>query len=72
MTKNPPPAVAEWLVHLKAQGKSEATISTYRRALAHFATWSEQRYGRPFDPAAIIPGDVTDWNAYQQAVEKIQ
>jgi site-specific recombinase XerD len=72
MKKSPHPAVDEWLVYLKAQGKSNSTISNYRRALAHFATWSEQSYDEPFEPAAIIPRDVTDWKAYQQTVEKVK
>jgi hypothetical protein len=55
MQKSPHPGVDEWLVYLKAQGKTNSTISNYRRALVHFATWSEQSYGKPFDPAAIIP-----------------
>jgi hypothetical protein len=38
----------------------------------HFATWSEQSYGEPFHPAAIIPRDVADWKVYQQTVEKVK
>ncbi len=61
--------VAEWLVYLEEQGKSKSTIVNYRRALAHFIRWSEQSYGQTFDPAQIIPRDVTDWKTYQQTVE---
>jgi len=54
---------------LHRQGKSRHTLTGYRRALAHFIRWSEQSYGQHFDPAAIIPRDVADWQAFQQTVE---
>ncbi len=61
--------ISKWLTDLERQGKSKSTVASYRRALAHFSNWSEQTYGQPFDPAAIIPRDVTDWKARQQTVE---
>ena len=64
------PTVEAWLANLHRQGKSEHTIAAYARGLAHFARWSEQTYGEPFDPAHVIPRDVRDWLAYQQTVEK--
>jgi len=65
-----PTPVTAWLDYLKQKGKSQSTIDNYRRALSHFSHWSEQSYGQPFDPAAIIPRDVADWRAFQQGVEK--
>ncbi len=65
----PHPTINEWLAHLAQQGKSALTIATYRRGLTHFVHWSEQSYGQPFDPAAIIPRDVAEWKARQQTVE---
>ena len=64
------PTIAEWLATLEQKGKSQSTIANYRRALTHFARWSEQSYGEQFDPAAIIPRDVADWKSHQQTVEK--
>ncbi len=64
------PTVEAWLANLHRQGKSAHTIAAYQRSLAHFARWSEQTYGEPFDPARVIPRDVRDWLAYQQTVEK--
>ncbi len=62
--------VQDWLAELERRGKSQATITTYRQGLIHFIRWSEQSYGQPFDPAAIISRDVEDWKAFQQTVEK--
>lgn len=66
---NSHPSIDQWLAELARQGKSSATITGYRQALAHFARWSEQSYGQPFEPAAIIPRDVADWKTRQQVVE---
>jgi hypothetical protein len=46
-------------------------IATYRRGLVPFCCGSEQAYGQPFDPEAIIPCDVAKWKARQQAVENV-
>lgn len=62
--------IDEWVMHLSNKGKSQATIAAYRRGVEHFSRWSEQSYGQPFEPAAIIPRDIVDWKAYQQTVEK--
>lgn len=70
MSKIPHPTVDEWLTRLDEQGKSKLTVASYRRALRHFVRWSEQTYGQPFEPAAIIPRDVVDWKKHQQVVEK--
>ncbi len=70
MNDTPHSSITEWLAHLEQQGKSASTVANYRRAMIHFSRWSEQSYGEVFDPAAIIPRDVTDWKAYQQTVEK--
>ena len=64
------PLIEDWLADLDRRGKSERTVTSYRRALTLFARWSEQSYGDPFDPAAIIPRDVEDWKSYQQTVKK--
>ncbi len=72
MPQLPHPTAADWLADLDRRGKSRHTCASYRRALVHFARWSEQSYGQPFDPAAIIPRDVADWKAFQQTVEKAQ
>jgi len=63
------PAITAWLADLDRQGKSTLTCAGYRRALANFVHWSEQTYGQPFDPSAIIPRDVADWKAFQQTVK---
>ena len=72
MTRNPQPydGVQAWLEDLNQQGKSRLTIAAYRRAVHHFADWSQRTYGEDFDPATIIARDVRDWKAYQQSVEK--
>jgi integrase/recombinase XerC len=62
--------VQAWLDDLKRQGKSKLTIAAYRRAVHHFAHWSQRTYGEDFDPATILARDVRDWKAYQQSVEK--
>ncbi len=72
MADIPHPIVGEWVAQLKQQGKSESTLANYRRAVVHFAAWSEQSYGESFDPAAIIPRDIVDWKAHQQTVEKVK
>ncbi len=62
--------IDHWLADLRRRGKSEHTLSAYRRALNHFVGWSEGAYGQPFDPAHVITRDVRDWKSYQQTVEK--
>ncbi|MCP4362298.1 MAG: hypothetical protein GY796_30190, partial [Chloroflexi bacterium] len=42
----PYPTVEQWLTGLDHQGKSQLTIKSYRRGLAHFIQWSEQSYGQ--------------------------
>ena len=69
MTSTPHPLIETWLTALHREGKSRHTLTGYRRALTHFARWSEQTYGQPFDPAAIIPRDVADWQTFQQTIE---
>jgi site-specific recombinase XerD len=64
-----PPSVTAWLTEIDHQGKSALTCAGYRRALANFVHWSEQTYGQPFDPSAIIPRDIADWKAFQQTVK---
>lgn len=63
-------AVATWLNTLDVQGKSRLTIDAYRRALAHFARWSENSYGQSFEASRVITRDVRDWKSFQQTVEK--
>jgi site-specific recombinase XerD len=63
------PSVTAWLDDLDRQGKSALTCASYRRALVNFVHWSEQTYGQPFDPSAIIPRDIADWKAFQQTVK---
>jgi len=62
--------VEQWLTSLDVQGKSRSTIEAYRRAVCHFAHWSETSYGQMFDVSLIIARDVRDWKSYQQTVEK--
>ncbi len=64
-----PPAITAWLTEIDRQGKSALTCAGYRRALINFVQWSEQTYGQPFDPSAIIPRDLADWKAFQQTVK---
>ncbi|MCB0192099.1 MAG: tyrosine-type recombinase/integrase [Anaerolineae bacterium] len=64
------PTLTEWLAYLNQMGKSTSTKRNYDRAVQHFIHWSEQSYGELFDPAAIIPRDVVDWQAFQQRIEK--
>jgi len=68
--QNPYSVVEQWLDDLNQGGKSDHTLAAYRRALTHFAQWSEMLYGQDFDPATIIGRDVRDWKAHQQTVEK--
>lgn len=69
--KQGPYAVIDlWLEMLQQQGKSAHTLNAYRRAVMHFAKWSQALYGQDFDSATIIGRDVRDWKAYQQTVEK--
>jgi site-specific recombinase XerD len=63
------PAITAWLDDLDHQGKSALICAGYRRALVNFVHWSEQTYGQPFDPSAIIPRDIADWKAFQQTVK---
>ena len=63
------PLAAQWLADLHRLGKSDKTIAGYRRALTHFARWLETTTAQPFDPATVIPRDVSDWKAFQQTVE---
>ncbi len=70
MNLTPHPTIEQWVADLHRRGKSQTTVNTYRRGLLHFGRWSEQTYGQPFDPAAIIPRDVADWKAHQQTVGK--
>jgi site-specific recombinase XerD len=70
MSQPLPPSACHWLEALEQQGKSRHTLTAYQRALVHFIQWSETTYGSPFDAAAVIPRDLRDWKAYQQAVEK--
>lgn len=62
--------LTRWLEVLDSNGKSPLTVDAYRRALAHFARWSENSYGQPFDPSRVITRDVRDWRSFQQTVEK--
>lgn len=59
-----------WLNHLHRQGKSQHTRRAYGRGLKHFGRWYEVTYGASFAPDEVMPRDVRDWKAYQQAVEK--
>jgi len=63
--------ITNWLEDLDNQGKSQHTLSAYRRAMEHFIRWSETAYGKPFDPGRVMARDVRDWKAYQQTVEKV-
>jgi site-specific recombinase XerD len=60
----------KWLDHLQRQGKSPHTLRAYARGLKHFDRWYETTYGVPLAPDAVMPRDVRDWKAYQQAVEQ--
>lgn len=59
----------DWLDYLRRQGKSPHTIKAYRRGLQHFARWYAGTYDASFTPPDVMPRDVRDWKAYQQAVE---
>lgn len=59
-----------WLDHLQRQGKSQHTRRAYAQGWEHFSRWYTVTYGAPFAPDAVMPRDVRDWKAYQQAVEK--
>jgi integrase/recombinase XerD len=69
MTDSLHDSINDWLAWLSGQGKSRGTISSYRNGVAHFCRWSEQSYGQPFDPQAIIPRDIAEWKSFQQVVE---
>lgn len=59
-----------WLAYLQRQGKSDHTITAYRRAVEHFAMWNHLVRHDPLEAAAVMPRDVCDWKAWQQSVEK--
>jgi integrase/recombinase XerD len=69
-TQGPYSVIDQWLETLHQQGRSHHTLAAYRRALTHFAGWSQALYGQQFEPANIIGRDVRDWKAHQQTVEK--
>jgi integrase/recombinase XerC len=60
-----------WLDHLQRQGKSRHTLQAYQRGFQHFSRWYQVTYGAIFAPQEVMPRDVRDWKAYQQAVEKV-
>jgi site-specific recombinase XerD len=60
----------QWLAHLQRQGKSLHTLRAYAGGLKHFDRWYATTYGVLLAPDAVMPRDVRDWKAYQQAVEK--
>jgi site-specific recombinase XerD len=62
--------VGAWLCNLDQAGRSAHTLAAYRRGLTHFVRWYEGSYGDRFDPTLVIPRDVRDWKAHQQAVER--
>jgi site-specific recombinase XerC len=66
----PENALESWVGYLQRQGKSDHTIAAYRRAVEHFTTWNQSVYQAPLEVSAVIPRDVRDWKAWQQAVEK--
>lgn len=66
----PHPTIRDWLSHLRHQGKSRLTVAAYRRGVCHFASWCQESYDEPFDPAAVIPRDVRAWKSHQQSAEK--
>lgn len=63
-------AIDQWLETLHKQGKSDHTLAAYRRALTHFAQWSQATYGDAFDPGTVMGRDIRDWKMRQQTVEK--
>lgn len=71
MTASTHPDIQQnWLDHLHRQGKSQHTVRAYAQGLEHFGHWYAVTYGAPFAPDKVMPRDVRDWKAYQQAVEK--
>ncbi len=65
-----PELVDDWLAALRDQGKQPATLTNYRRALAHLAGWLADHTGQPFDPAACLPRDIAAWQRHQQISER--
>jgi integrase/recombinase XerC len=71
MTASTPAEIQQsWLEFLQRQGKSRHTLNAYRQGVAHFARWYQVTYGAAFAPNEVMPRDVRDWKAYQQAVEQ--
>ena len=62
--------VQSWLDYLATQGRSNHTLSAYRRAIKHLSQWSQTTYGQSFDPAQLIARDIRDWKSHQQTVEQ--
>ena len=62
--------INQWLEHLFQQGKSDYTITAYRRGVRHFIQWIEQTYGEDFDVTTIIPRDFELWKTYQIKTQK--
>ena len=63
--------VQTWLDYLAIQGRSNHTLSAYRRAINHLAHWSQTTYGDPFNPTQLIARDICDWKSYQQTIEQV-
>ena len=72
VTQNPVQNINNWLDFLHQQGKSQHTLDAYRRALHHFADWSERCYGQRFDPAQVMRRDVSEWKRHQQSIIRRQ
>jgi len=62
--------IDRWLEYLSEQGKSDYTITAYRRAAHYFVRWSRQTYSEDFDATATLPRDLERWKTYQVRVQK--
>jgi len=55
---------------LTRQGRAARTRQGYLRDLRGFATWVEQTYGEPFDPAALTREDIRSFRSFLVTVKK--
>ncbi len=64
------PSLEQFEAELTRQGKAPATRRGYLADLRDFATWVQQTYGEPFDPARLVREDVRAYRAHLLTVKR--
>ena len=65
-----PEFVKQWVISLFNRGRSQHTITAYRRAVLNFMIWSSGTDGGNFIPGQMIERDIKDWKGWQLTVKK--